>query len=88
MTWFIERNDTIETEISESPIIDTFHYHVRWTTPCTYELLFISATDTLVNSLIKKMGGKDPIFNIVEGTDKYYLEKSLSLKKLDTVWIR
>lgn len=86
--FYIDREDSVETEISKSIVVDTVQYSVRWISPCTYELTFIAATDTFVNSMVNRMGNKQPKFKITGGTDKYYLQQPQTLKTIDTIWIR
>jgi hypothetical protein len=85
---YIERGDSTETEILNSIIVDTFRYSVRWTSPCAFQLTFIAASDTFVNSMVKQMGNRKPKFKIVGGTDKYYLQRSQAQNTIDTIWIR
>ncbi|MDP4150863.1 MAG: hypothetical protein Q8943_15760, partial [Bacteroidota bacterium] len=53
---YIDRADSVETEMTNSPIVDTFRYRLNWTSPCAFQLTFISASVTSVNTMVNQMG--------------------------------
>ena len=84
---FIERNDTIQTEIVQMFPNDTFFYSINWTMPCKYELRFIRATNSFADSFNRYYTKPGKLkYQIRNGTDKYYIEKNRN--KLDTTWAR
>jgi hypothetical protein len=89
MSFLINRTNSSETIISTKTILpdDTSYYSIKWLTPCSYELTYISSTNMWVDSLIKNrlLPDKQKFF-IIKGNEKYYIQRQDDEK--DTVWIR
>jgi hypothetical protein len=89
MSFLITRTKSAETIVSTTTILsnDTSYYSIKWLTSCSYELTYVSGTNTWVDSLSKNrlLPGKQKYF-IIKGTEKYYIERQDDQK--DTVWIR
>lgn len=89
MSFLISRTDSTEFIVSKRNILpdDTSYYNIKWLTPCSYELTYVSSTNTWVDSLVKKklLSEKQTYF-IIKATEKYYIQKEDDEK--DTIWIR
>ena len=84
---FIQRNDSIETQVIQNFPQDTIFYRIQWKTPCRYELHFLKATNTTADTIIRYYS-KRPVlkYSIQQGNETYYIEKKD--KKTDTIWLR
>lgn len=83
----IVRNDSIQYEVSSMLPSDTTFFRITWKDECRYELRYLRATNGFVDTIFRKyMRKPDFKYSILDGTDKYYIEKRR--KKLDTVWVR
>lgn len=89
MSFLISRTDSTELIISKTNILpdDTSLYYIKWLTPCSYELSYVSSTNTWVDSLIKiKILPERKTYFIIKATEKFYIQKQDNEK--DTVWTR
>lgn len=89
MSFLITRTDTTEIIISKMTILpdDTSYYHIRWSTPCSYEQTYISSTNKWVDSLVKEKSLPEKrTYFITKAKEKYYIQKQDNKK--DTIWIR
>jgi len=84
---FIERDDSIQTEIVQMIPSDNIIYRIKWTEDCKYKLRFIRATNALADSIIRYYAKpRDLKYVIQQSSDKYYIEKNRD--KIDTTWVR
>lgn len=89
MSFLINRSNSSEIIISSKTILpgDTSYYSIKWLTPCSYELTYISSTNNFVDSLIKaKLLPDKRKYFIIEGNERYYIHKQGV--EIDTIWVR
>lgn len=84
---FIERGDSIQTEIIQMFPNDTLFFRISWTNDCNYQLRFFRATNSTTDSIYRYYNRKSAKnYTIRNGTELYYIEKSG--RKKDTIWLR